>query len=34
MNVTLDLTGEVIERVDPVFYGDLRTAAFEAVGLE
>ena len=29
----LELTGDVIEKVDPVFYGDLRTAAFKALGL-
>jgi len=29
----LKLTGDEIEKVDPVFYGDLRTAAFKALGL-
>ncbi|MFC1805505.1 protease Lon-related BREX system protein BrxL [Planctomycetota bacterium] len=29
----LDVTADVLENVDPVFYGDLRTAAFKALGL-
>ncbi len=29
----LEVTTDVLERVDPVFYGDLRQAAFKALGL-
>jgi len=29
----LDVSADVLENVDPVFYGDLRTAAFKALGL-
>ena len=28
-----DVTSEVLENVDPIFFGDLRTAAFKALGL-
>ena len=28
-----DVSGDVLENVDPIFYGDLRTAAFKALGL-
>ena len=28
-----DVSAEVLESVDPIFYGDLRTAAFKALGL-
>ncbi len=29
----LDVSGDVAEHVDPIFYGDPRTAAFKALGL-
>jgi ATP-dependent Lon protease len=29
----LELSGDVLERVDPIFYGDLRQAAMKALGL-
>lgn len=29
----LDVTGDVMEHVDPIFYGDPKTAAFKALGL-
>jgi len=29
----LEVTGDVVEHVDPVFYGDAKTAAFKALGL-
>ena len=28
-----EVTADVLENVDPVFFGDLRTAAFKALGL-
>jgi ATP-dependent Lon protease len=28
-----DVSADVLENVDPIFYGDLRTAAFKALGL-
>jgi hypothetical protein len=27
------VNAEILERVDPIFYGDLRQAAFKALGL-
>ena len=29
----LEVSGDIIEKVDPVFYGDPVTAAFKALGL-
>ena len=29
----LDVSGDVLENIDPIFYGDLRTAGFKALGL-
>jgi ATP-dependent Lon protease len=29
----LDVSGEILENIDPIFYGDLRTAGFKALGL-
>lgn len=29
----LEVTGDVVEHVDPIFYGDAKTAAFKALGL-
>lgn len=29
----LEVTGDVVEQVDPIFYGDAKTAAFKALGL-
>ena len=29
----LDVNASILEHVDPVFYGDPRTAAFKALGL-
>lgn len=29
----LDVSGDILERVDPIFYGDVRQAAFKALGL-
>lgn len=29
----LEVTGDVVEHVDPIFFGDARTAAFKALGL-
>ena len=29
----LEVTGDVIEHVDPIFFGDPKTAAFKALGL-
>ena len=29
----LDVNPDVLEHVDPIFYGDLRQAAFKALGL-
>ena len=29
----LDVNAEVLERVDPIFFGDMRQAAFKALGL-
>jgi len=29
----LDVSADIIERVDPVFYGDLLTAALKALGI-
>jgi ATP-dependent Lon protease len=29
----LDVAGDVLENIDPIFYGDLRTAGFKALGL-
>ena len=29
----LDVSADVVEHVDPIFYGDLRQAAFKALGL-
>ena len=29
----LEVSGDVIENVDPIFYGDLRQATFKALGL-
>ena len=29
----LEVNAEVLEHVDPIFYGDLRQAAFKALGL-
>lgn len=28
-----DVSGDVLENVDPIFYGDLRQAAFKALGM-
>jgi ATP-dependent Lon protease len=28
-----DVSADVLENVDPIFYGDLRTAAFKGLGL-
>ena len=28
-----DVSGDVLEKVDPIFYGDVRTAAFKALGV-
>jgi ATP-dependent Lon protease len=28
-----DVSADVLESVDPIFFGDLRTAAFKALGL-
>jgi len=28
----MDVTGDVVERVDPVFYGEPKAAAFKALG--
>jgi hypothetical protein len=30
---SLDVSGDVLENIDPIFYGDLRTAGFKALGL-
>jgi hypothetical protein len=29
----VDVTSEVLEQVDPIYFGDLRRAAFKALGL-
>jgi hypothetical protein len=29
----LEVTGDVVEHVDPIFFGDPKTAAFKALGL-
>jgi ATP-dependent Lon protease len=29
----LDVSGDVLENIDPIFYGDLRAAGFKALGL-
>jgi ATP-dependent Lon protease len=29
----MDVTGDVMERVDPIFYGDPYTAAMKALGI-
>ncbi|WP_271595877.1 hypothetical protein [Bradyrhizobium sp. CCBAU 25360] len=29
----LEVTGDVVEHVDPIFYGDPKTAAFKALGI-
>ena len=29
----MDVSAEVLENVDPIFYGDVRAAAFKALGL-
>ena len=29
----LDVSGDVLENIDPIFYGDLQTAGFKALGL-
>jgi hypothetical protein len=29
----LEVTGDIMEHVDPIFFGDPKTAAFKALGL-
>ena len=29
----MEVTGEIMEHVDPIFFGDPKTAAFKALGL-
>jgi predicted ATP-dependent Lon-type protease len=29
----LEVTGDIVEHVDPIFFGDPKTAAFKALGL-
>jgi ATP-dependent Lon protease len=29
----LEVTGDVLEHVDPIFFGDTKTAAFKALGI-
>jgi ATP-dependent Lon protease len=29
----LEVTGDVVEHVDPIFFGDAKTAAFKALGM-
>ena len=29
----LEVTGDVVEHVDPIFFGDAKTAAYKALGL-
>jgi ATP-dependent Lon protease len=29
----MEVTGDVVEHVDPIFFGDPKTAAFKALGL-
>jgi ATP-dependent Lon protease len=30
----LEVAGDIMERVDPIFFGDPKTAAFKALGLK